>query len=358
VAAVGVTRIALSMAIALVFAIASPLASAGVVSVVAKRNSSNHCITCAWNYVAAPGEVNHVTLSQPSFETLRIEDTAAPVAAGNGCTAEPGGHAASCDVSFGGASGGYAFTMNLRDGDDVADVPELEEGGLIIDAGSGADRVTGDATIFGGPGNDTIIGGGASSQVSGGGGNDFVDVSNDPPARPLGSNDWVDDVDCEAPSSVSHDTVKADSGDNVAPGCHVIGNPHRRVRTQHADSDTADVGGFEFDVSYGTELGGGVFVLTHDVPARLRGRVGFDASCLAHATCSGRLMLRLPHHGALIGTGSYRVRSGRQHTAVAARLNARGIAQLGRHKTLPAEVYVDPARGPITYGDELTLLRA
>jgi RTX calcium-binding nonapeptide repeat (4 copies) len=330
-------------------------AQAGVASVTANVRNG-HCLKCEFEYVAAPGEVNRVTFSDPTLEELVVEDTSAPVVAGPGCTAEGGGHRVHCDVTFKDGSGGHSFSAFLRDGDDTADVTLQYVGYLNVDGGSGADRLTGGPegdALFGGAGDDTVIGGSGSDTVNGGGGNDRIDVSNDALPTPIRGNDWQDDVDCQAPSSRSHDTVMVDASDNVAPGCHVIGKPHSRVNTVSAGADTIDVAGTEFDIDYGATY----VLVSGPVPSSVLGRVGFHGACVSRSTCSGKLILRLPGHGPVIATGSYRMRAGRRGSTNL-RLNARGFTQLRRHRKIAAEIYVDPARGPASFGDELTLQRA
>src|SRR5213079_2358143 len=150
--------------------------------------------------------------------------------------------------------GGQSYLAFLRDGGDSAVLALNDIENMTVDGGSGADRLTGGPqgdTLFGGAGDDIITGGAGSDTVSGGGGNDRIDVGNDAPPTPIRGNDWQDDVDCQAPSNRSHDTVTADSSDNVAPGCHVVGNPHSRVNSINAGADTIDAGAAEFDIAYG-----------------------------------------------------------------------------------------------------------
>jgi hypothetical protein len=341
----------------LVFALlllAPATASAGVASVKEQRSSNNHCIVCEVRYVAAPGEVNEVTASDaPGSEQILIEDKTSAVAAGAGCTAQPGGHSALCDARFHGAAGAQGMKLTLRDGDDSAQ-PNTQLFFPEIDGGSGADHLYGGsgALMFGGPGDDVIVGGPNDDSIGGGGGNDRIDVSNDP--GPVEENSWQDDVDCHAPSRRSSDTVMANANDNVGPGCrHVSGNPQSRVDTIHADADTVDVAGFEPEVSYEPFH---VF-LSRLFPARLRGRVRFVSSCVARSTCRGRLTIRAAGHGAVLGTGRYRVRPHRRPATATVRLNSRGRRLLRRHRRVPAELYVAPAGRRAAFGDELLLKR-
>jgi hypothetical protein len=300
--------------------------------------------------------VNHVRFTDPTFGQIVVEDTTAPVVAGAGCVAEPGGHRAHCDVTFKDASGGNVFSASLRDRDDTAEVALQGIGNLQVDGGSGDDHLAGGPegdTLYGGAGRDTIVGGAASDSINGGGGSDHIDVGNDPQTPAIRGNDWMDDVDCRAPSKRSHDTVIADASDNVAPGCRVVGNPHSHVNTVSIDSDWIDVAGSEFEIDYGASY----VVVGGPVPQRFVGRVGFFGSCVLRSTCQGRLILRLAGHGPVIGSGSYRMKPHRR-TAASARLNSRGLAQLRKHRSVAAEIYVDPVGAPLTFGDELTLRRA
>ena len=122
-------------------------------------------------YVAAPGEVNRLTLTREP-DAYRISDAGAPVVVGAGC-ASVSPNEATCA-----AAGIRLLRVRALDGDDLVSLaaarPAVVRGGEgddTIAGGEGGDRLLGDEghdTLRGGTGIDLLDGGAGGDRLSGG----------------------------------------------------------------------------------------------------------------------------------------------------------------------------------------------
>lgn len=111
-------------------------------------------------YTAEAGEANQLEVSRDGADAI-VRDKGAPVIAGNLCESL-GPHKARCNL--GSALAPAPFNVTLGNRADTADIDDLAFWSNL-DAGPGADRVTGgieDDIIDGGPGPDFLRGGNQS----------------------------------------------------------------------------------------------------------------------------------------------------------------------------------------------------
>lgn len=179
--------------VALVLLVSPAAARAATVSVYVppcalEQSKYGQCYSDEARFQAAPGEVNHVTVTSaadpPAYQPrLTFTDTGAPLEAGAGCT-QLDAHSATCT--------GYDLVakVDAGDGDDTVEGP-----GTLI-GGPGNDVLRGGSVEQGGPGDDQLYasdsgslldGGPGRDQITGGAGNDtFLDDG------PAGEQDVVD----------------------------------------------------------------------------------------------------------------------------------------------------------------------
>ncbi len=134
------------------------------------------------SFIAAPGEVNVVTVGKTVGGAIAVQDDGAALVAGEGCTST-GLHAAECRLPLScltGAelSGGCGFVGDLGDGDDRLTLQEMPLLHAQIQLGAGDDSLdaTGPTgvTAFGDAGDDQLLGGDGRDYFVGGPGADFM----------------------------------------------------------------------------------------------------------------------------------------------------------------------------------------
>jgi Ca2+-binding RTX toxin-like protein len=138
-------------------------------------------------YSAAAGEANRLTLRQgtPAGGVPRIivRDSGAPITAGDGCTATGPGEAV-CRMPIGDFDN--AISAGLEDQADTADARGVRSAKLLLEGGTGPDRLNGSRSrvnalfgdnIAGGPNGavDVLVGGRRNDFLLGGPGNDTLD---------------------------------------------------------------------------------------------------------------------------------------------------------------------------------------
>ena len=133
-------------------------------------------------FVAASGEVNHVTVLRGT-EAIRVTDSGAPIAAGARCSQVTPNEAA-CDLNA------FPFQIMLGDLDDSAVVYTATDSRLFggegrdhLDGGEGSDELNGgpgDDVLRGGVGEDRFSGGPGADSISGGRGSLDVVFGGDP----------------------------------------------------------------------------------------------------------------------------------------------------------------------------------
>src|SRR3954451_15941500 len=161
-------RVALAAVAAAVLAGAAPqTASAGTVRVLGYGDTEVPSNELAWDYVAAPGETNDLTIAT-SDDSVRLHDSAGITAAA-GCTAVDA-QTATC-ITFRGKA-------KLGDGNDRAQTTGTRK--AVVFGGSGDDvLISGPAGDFlnGQAGNDTLVGGGGGDTLYGSDGNDRINAA-------------------------------------------------------------------------------------------------------------------------------------------------------------------------------------
>jgi Ca2+-binding RTX toxin-like protein len=160
-------------------------ASAATVSVSEATEEEGTLVEFALS--AAPGEANRVTVTtRPPAGKLRtvvFSDAGAPLTAGNGCQAGPGG-----EVVCTNALGDFGNTVDVyaKDGDDAVDASAmtLRSFTVFVDGGAGSDVIRGSRArvnaLFGDfvsseVGNDRLTGGRGDDFLQGGPGDDLLD---------------------------------------------------------------------------------------------------------------------------------------------------------------------------------------
>src|SRR4051794_2757181 len=184
----------LLLALALLCAVPGA-ASAGTAKLVHEPGDERTPDSERFDYAAAPGETNHLTLSPGPGTSVLVVDSAG-VTLGRGCTRPvPGDNTrALCTVPGGLDLSGVSVA--LGDGADVARDSSL---GAEIDGGPGNDDLTG-GSLKGGPGNDVLAG---ASYQKGGPGND----------RMTGTNRESYDLFDETDAGNGTDTINGGGGD-------------------------------------------------------------------------------------------------------------------------------------------------
>ena len=191
----------------------------------------------ALRLVGAPGEYNAISVA-PAGAGLSITDSAYPVAAGPGCTAQ--GTAVLCPVPT-------RVEANLGDGDDSlalsASLPADLRGSVgndsltvigvaatALDGGDGDDALVAAAgadVLIGGPGFDTLVGADGDDRLDGGTGGDSADGGN-------GSDSIVlrDSLTDTAACGAGRDSVRAEVLDQLDFACERVdyGSPGRLGR--------------------------------------------------------------------------------------------------------------------------------
>src|SRR3954453_19317496 len=155
---------------ALAFCAAPATASAGTAKLVFQPGDERTPDSEAFEYAAAPGEVNHLTLTASGSSVL-VTDTAG-VTLGRACTRPVPGDTTRARCTPPGGADVEGATATLGDGNDTARDSSL---GAAIDGGPGNDDLTG-GSLTGGPGNDVPAG---ASSFKGGPGNDRMTGRND-----------------------------------------------------------------------------------------------------------------------------------------------------------------------------------
>jgi hypothetical protein len=155
-------RLALGLAAGLLAALpaAAPAATLGV--------AIDNGVTSV-RYLAAPGEMNRLEVSEASGEIAFVDPGATIDAAGPSCT-EVSAHEARCL-----SSAAPALGISLGDRDDSATIDVAKPG--LLDGDAGNDTLTGgagDDGLWGGDGNDVLEGRDGADLMSGEGGTDSV----------------------------------------------------------------------------------------------------------------------------------------------------------------------------------------
>jgi hypothetical protein len=179
-----------------------------------------------FDYTAAPGEANALTLELRD-KTLTVRDTGAPVTPGDNCT-RVDDHAVTCTAG----TTPSGSIVKLGDGDDSLAVTGSLGTGLTVDGGAGDDHLVGGAEpdlLHGGGGHDRLEGGGgadtlADDDAPGGGDADVLDGGADLDTVDYSNRTAGVSVDLGAGTGPDGDTLSgfADltggSGDDVLTG--------------------------------------------------------------------------------------------------------------------------------------------
>jgi Ca2+-binding RTX toxin-like protein len=129
----------------------------------------------AVHYVADPGEMNDVTITESSNFEFTIVDSGATIAVGPGCVSV-GPTEATCSLDF-----EVQVEVRLRNGSDALSLGgDIEEGYGAYFGAAGNDTILGFGDLFGserlkgGPGNDVLRGRGGQDTLDGGPGADIM----------------------------------------------------------------------------------------------------------------------------------------------------------------------------------------
>src|SRR4051812_49246516 len=160
----------LAVLTALAFCAGPAPASAGTAKLVLVPGDERTPDSEAFEYAAAPGEVNHLTLTA-SGRSVLVVDTAG-VTLGRACTRPVPGDTTRARCTPPTEADVEETSAKLGDGNDTARDGSL---GAAIDGGPGNDDLTG-GSLTGGPGNDILAG---ASSFKGGPGNDRMTGRND-----------------------------------------------------------------------------------------------------------------------------------------------------------------------------------
>jgi Ca2+-binding RTX toxin-like protein len=122
------------------------------------------------DYQAGAGEINHVTVARVG-EGVRISDSGAAIAAGDGCRSLSA-HEAACPP--GGEAPIPGFAAQLLDGADTLAISGALGSETSVDGGAGDD------TLSGGGDDDTLAGGSGADRLDGGAGTDTLSFAGRP----------------------------------------------------------------------------------------------------------------------------------------------------------------------------------
>lgn len=160
------------------------------------------------DFDAAAGVANRLRISRSGSDVV-INDVAAPITAGAGCT-QSVVNEIRCTLPVG-------STIDLSTGDQVDTLTAPNGFDLTVDAGAGNDRITsrnGDDTLVGGDGKDRLTSGLGADTLRGLAGNDTV-VSGTAPASPTDGS--ADQLFCGSGPS-DHAFADTGEGDSVPTG--------------------------------------------------------------------------------------------------------------------------------------------
>jgi Ca2+-binding RTX toxin-like protein len=178
-------------------------------------------------YRGGPGEANVVRLTG-SDEAARIDDPAAVIDPGEGCSAIDA-HSVSCPAP----EAGDVFRVYVSTGSGADTISSSLPGPVIVDGG------TGDDVLLGGPSGDALYGGRGADALRGGDGADgLYDAS---PREPLRSGD-LDPYLEETVVALADPGRGRDSFDG-GPGHDTVSYTGRSAGVKVALTDTAAVGG-------------------------------------------------------------------------------------------------------------------
>src|SRR4051812_20366888 len=212
--------------------LAALLATAAQASTVTESGST-------LTYQAAPGESNDLEVSVTGGNYV-IEDPAAAIAAGTGCTAAPPPAATTCTEA-----GITQLRIRVDDENDVVDLDSTVAVPAGIDLGDGDDLLFGD--------------GSGGDDVQGGAGADHIDLGGGPAADVAHGGDGPDSI---SPDN-GPDRLFGDGGDDTFslsddPGQEVFGGDgydslviipeSAKARTSYTLDDVANDGDFAADV--------------------------------------------------------------------------------------------------------------
>jgi Ca2+-binding RTX toxin-like protein len=164
-------------------------------------------------YTAAAAEANALSVSSDDGLRFTLEDAAAPLTAGGGCT-QSGEHRAVCTLPLGSHP---MLRVDLRDRDDSADLSGVGvAAGVAVSGGSGHDVLTGGGAavaLAGDDGDDVLIGGHAADRLDGGADADLLDGREGPDVLAGGTGiDTIDYSRRTEPVSADLGSGRADSG--------------------------------------------------------------------------------------------------------------------------------------------------